>query len=97
MSPTCPGKPCGLPTGVRLDPDEPGDRMLVCAACGLVWQATPEEYAQADAADRAHEERREREEREAREREQAAKDRAQARAMFEAAGRPVPAWLREGA
>jgi hypothetical protein len=65
--------------------------MLMCAACGTTWRGTAAERAQAKAADAAHEAECAAE----REAEEARLARKRARAMFAAAGRPVPAWARE--
>jgi hypothetical protein len=90
-SPRCPGKGCGIEASV-CGPERP---WLVCGACGLLWDGTPEQYAQAERADAAYAEQIAREEAEQREAEQRERDRAQAIALFEAAGMPLPAWLRE--
>lgn len=69
----------------------PSGTLIVCGGCGVLWEGTAAERAQADGAQAAFDAECEAEA----QREAARADREQARSLFVAAGKPVPAWLRE--
>jgi hypothetical protein len=66
----------------------------VCQACGHGWEGTPEERERAEASDRAWDAECAREAEAEKERRVSDAAKAQARSLYEAAGRPVPEWAR---
>lgn len=92
--PACPK--CGLSgTGSTLLDGAPvAPPACICTACGHAWAGTPEERERAEASDRAWAAECERAECCEREKAQRERDVAQARSLYEAAGRPLPEWLR---